>query len=167
MDRRAGAALLHALADQLAQVVHTHARGVDDEIRGIEDGLEQPPLDGDGFLERDVIGGHRVLAARLGESPQQLVIVGEQEHDLALNAAFLEFLDQRRNRLDFRGRVARIDPDSRAAVLRLVVAQGVRDEGLQQGRRDVVHAVEAGILEHVQCHALAGSRQPADENQPH
>ena len=47
-----GAAFLHALADELAQVVHAHARGVDDQVGGVEDGLEQPPLDGDGFLER-------------------------------------------------------------------------------------------------------------------
>jgi hypothetical protein len=84
-----GAAFLHSLTDELAQVVHAHARGVDHQVGGVEDGLQQPSLDGDGFLERHVVGGHRVLAARLGETPQQLVVVGEQEHDFALDAALL------------------------------------------------------------------------------
>ena len=118
-------------------------------------------------LSDDVVGADRVLAAGLGEAPQQLVVVGEQEHDLALDAALLELLDERRHGFDFRRRVARVDAHGGAAVLRLVVAQGVRDEGLQQGRRDVVDAVEPGVFEHVQCHALAGSRQPADEDEPH
>ena len=42
-DRQAaGAALLDALADELAQLVHAHARGVDDQVRGVDDRLEQP-----------------------------------------------------------------------------------------------------------------------------
>ena len=144
--------------------MHAHARGVDDQVGGIEDGFEQPALDGDGFLERHVIGADGVLAARFGETPQQLVVVGEQEDDLALDAALLELVDERRHGFDFRRGIARVDSHRGAAVLRVVVAQRVGDEGLQQGRGDVVHAVEPGVFEHVQSHALAGSRQPADEN---
>ena len=105
----AGAALFHALADELAQVVHAHARGVDDQVRGVEDGLEQAPLDGDGFLERDVVGADGMLAARFGETPQQFVVVGEQEDDFALDAALLELFDERRNGFDFRRGIARVD----------------------------------------------------------
>jgi hypothetical protein len=159
-----GAALLHALADELAQIVHAHLRGVDDQVGRVEDGFEQPPLDRHRFLQRDVIGADGVLAARFGEPPQQLVVIREQEHDFALNAALLELLDEHGNRFDLGRGIARIHSHGRARVLRVVVAQRVGDEGLQQGRRDVVHAVEPGVFEHVQCHALAGSRQPADEN---
>ena len=110
----AGAALFDALADELAQVVHAHARGVDDQVRGVEDGLEQPALDGDGFLERHVVGADGVLAPRFGEAPQQFVVVGEQEDDLALDAALLEFVDERRHGFDFRRGIARVDSHRRA-----------------------------------------------------
>ena len=46
-------------------------------------------------------------------------------------------------------------------------AHGVRDERLQQRRGNVVDAVEAEVLEHVQGHALAGTRQAADDEDAH
>jgi hypothetical protein len=82
--------------------------------------------------------------------PQQFIVIREQEDDFALDAALLELLDEMRDRLDFRRCVACIDAHGRTAVLRIVVEQGVRYERLQQGRRDVVDAIEAGIFEHVQ-----------------
>ena len=46
-------------------------------------------------------------------------------------------------------------------------ADGVGDEGLEQRRRDVVHAVKVDVLEQVQGHALAGAGQAADDDQTH
>jgi hypothetical protein len=61
--------------------VHAHARGIDDQVRIVEDGFQQPPLDGDGFLERDVVCADRMLAACFRETAQQFVVIGEQEDD--------------------------------------------------------------------------------------
>jgi hypothetical protein len=50
----------------------------------------------------------------------------------------------------------------------LVAGLGEEVDHLEQQRRgQVVHAIEAAVLEHVQRDALARARQPAHQNQLH
>ncbi len=57
------------------------------QIGGIDDRLEQLPLQRHRLAQVDVVPAHRVLAPRLGEAPQQLLVSRGQEDDLALDAA--------------------------------------------------------------------------------
>ena len=148
----------------LAQFVHAHARGVDDQVGGIEQRLQQPPLDGDGLAQALAAAAQRMHAARLGEAPQQLVVVGHQEDQLAVDAAAAQFVDQRPAPSAISASVLRASmPTAVRWYTRVGAAHGVRDEGLEQRRRDVVDAVEAQVLEQVQRHALARAGQAADE----
>src|SRR5258708_15212514 len=74
-----------------------HARGIDGEIGGVSDRLEQASFELDGLAQREVLAAHGVLAARLGEAPQQLLLAREQEQHLTLNAAALELIQEPRN----------------------------------------------------------------------
>ena len=62
---------------------------------------------------------------------------------------------------------ARIEADRGAGVDIPAAADGMRDQGLEQGGRNVVDAVEVDVLQQVQRHALARSRQAADDDQTH
>ncbi len=164
-DRQpAGGALPDALVDELAQRVHAHARGVDDQIGRIDDRLEQLALQRDGLAQTrrragsaDACGASRRSAAaaprrrRPGTSPRT-----------GCRCACSSSM-QLRHGGDLRRGVARIEADGGALVGRSGAAHRVRDEGLQQRRRDVVDAVEAQVLEHVQRHALAGAGQAAQD----
>ncbi len=159
MASRAFAALFEPLMDDVAQLVHAHARRVDHEIGGVHDGLEDLALLRHRLAQVEVVAAHRVLAAGLGEPPQQLVFAGDQEQHLALDAAAFQLVDEPRHRGDLRGGVARVETDGRAVVGALRRTHGVRDEGLQQRGRNVIDAVEAQVLQHVESHALTGTRQ--------
>ena len=167
IESAARRALLDALVDDLAQLVHAHARGVDDQVRGVDDGLEQLALHGDGLAQVEIVAAHRMLAAGLGEAAQQLLLARDQEQHFAVDAAALQLIDELRHGGDFRGGIARIEPDGGALVGGFGAAHGVRDERLQQRGGNVVDAVEAEVLEHVQGHALAGTRQAADDDDAH
>ncbi len=108
-----------------------------------------------------------MLAPRFRKAPQQLLLVGHEEDHLTVNAAAPELIDELGHGGDLRGRIACIEPDRGALVGRLGAADRVRDERLQQSRGNVVDAVKAEILEHVQGHALPGTGQSADDNDAH
>src|ERR1700752_3680343 len=108
-----------------------------------------------------------MLAARLREASQQLILRRYQEDHLALQPRALELIDQLRHARDLGGRIARIESDGSALVAQLGATHRVGDERLEERRRDVVDAVEAEILEHVQRHALAGTRQSAEDDDAH
>ena len=153
--------LAHAPIDQFAQLVYPHARGVDHQIGRIHQRLEQPALDGNGLVQVLSMATQRVLAARFREAAQQLLVARHQEYQLALDAAAFELVEQHRHGRDLIAGVARVDADRGTLIDRRAAADRVRDEWLEQRRRDVVDAVEVQILEHVQRHALAGSGQAA------
>jgi len=147
--------------------VHTHLRGVDDEIRRAGNRLEQLALGGDRVAQTDVAGDQGMLAAGLGIAIEQHLVRGVQVNHLAADAAAPQLADQRRNGLDFIGPVARVQTDRGSGIGVSHAADGVRDEGLEQRRRDIVDAIEIDVLEHVQRHALARARQPAHDDQSH
>ena len=91
------------------------------------------------------------------KAPQQFFVAGHQEQHFAVDATALEFIDQFWDRGDLGIGIARIETDGSALIDFLAAAHGVRDERLEQRRRNIVNAVIAQILKHVQCHALAGS----------
>ena len=72
-------------------------------------------------------------------------------------------LDQRRDGVDLVGPVAGVEAHRGARIDLIGAADGVRDEGLEQRRRNVVDAVKIDVLEQMQGHALAGAGQAADD----
>ena len=106
--------LADAAVDELAQRVHAHARGVDHQIGGVDHRLEQRALERDGIVQALALAAQRMLAARFGVTPQQLLVVRHQEQQLALNAAALELIDQRRHGGDVGVGIAGIDADGGA-----------------------------------------------------
>ena len=167
-DRQpSGAALLDALVNDVTQGMHAQARGVDQQVGDRGDRLEQCAFHGHRLAQADVAAAHGMLAARFREAPQQLVLGCDQEEHLALQAAAFELIDQLRHAGDLGRGIARVEPDGGALVGGLGPAHSVGDERLQQRRRDIVDAVEAEVLEHVQGHALAGPGQPAEDDDAH
>src|SRR5581483_3291392 len=110
---------------------------------------------------------HRVLAPGFGKTPEQLIIIGNEEDHFALNPTPAQLVDELRDGGDFRRRIASVQADGRALIGRLGAAHGVRNEWLQQRRRDVVDAIKAQVLEHVQSHALTGTGQTAEDEDTH
>ena len=167
-DRHAAfAAAADALADELAQLVHRGARGVDDQVGGVGDRLQQLALLAQRLRQAEPFAAQRMPPARLAIALEQRFLVGAQEQHLAVHAALLELRDQSRHRGDLGGAVAGIDADGGVAVGRLVRAHRVRDEHRQQPGRNVVDAVVVQVFEHVQRHALAGAGQTADDDEAH
>src|SRR5437899_11875660 len=82
--------LLDSLVDDVAQRMHGDARGVDQEVRDRGDGFEERALHAHRLAQPHVAAAHGVLAARLGEAPQQLILRRDQEDHLALQSAPLE-----------------------------------------------------------------------------
>ncbi len=147
--------------------MHPHLRRIYDEVRGVDDRLEELPLQGHGLTQIDVIATHRVFAAGLRKPAQQLLVVGDQKHYFALNATAAQLVDELRYRGDLSRCVARVEADSGALVGRFGAAHRVGNEGLQQGRRNIVDTIKAEVLEHVQSHALSGTRQAAENEDAH
>ena len=166
-DRRPRGALLDALVDDVAQRVHAHVRGVDHQVRGRCDRLEQLALERHRLAQVDVAARHRVLAAGLGEAPQQLLVVGDQEQRprtaCRCGAARRPAAERSRSRPGCCARRGRWRCGRRSSPGRAPCG----DEGLEQRRRDIVDAIEVDVLEHVQSHALAGAGQPADDDDAH
>ena len=104
---------------------------------------------------------------RLGEAPQESFLVRHQKQHLAVDAASLQLLDQRGNGCDLRRGVAGIKADRRALVGLLRAAHRIGNEGREERGGNIVDAVEAEILKHVQRHALSRARQAADDDDPH
>src|SRR6185369_6269155 len=63
--------------------------------------------------------------------------------------------------------IAGVETDGGAFIGSLGRTHGMRDEGLQQRRGNVVDAVEAEVLQHVEGHALSGTGQTADDEDAH
>ncbi len=152
---------------EVAQVMQPHVRGIDDPVRGVGDGCQQLPLELDGLGQPALFGTQGMLAARFGIAPQQLGIGRLQVHHFAMNAAALEFVEQRGDRGDFLRGIARVEADRGALVTGFITAHGVRHERLEQRGRHVVDAVEAQVLEHVQGNALARAGQATDDDDVH
>ena len=108
-----------------------------------------------------------MLAAGLRVAFQQHFVAGVQKQHLAADAAAAQLADERRNGLDLVGPVARIEPHGGPRIDLIRAADRVGDEGLEQRRRNVVHAVEIDVLEQVQGHALAGAGQAANDDEAH
>ena len=90
MRQPPGGALLDALVDDVAQRVHAHARGVDHADRRRRRWARAAARSMRHRLAQvDVAAAHRVLAARLGEAPQQLLVAATRNMHLALDAAAL------------------------------------------------------------------------------
>ena len=111
-----------------------------------------------------LIGCLRRVSAKRRSSSSSLA---DQKDHLALDAAAPQLIDELRNGRDLGGGVACVQPDRGALVHGFRAAHRVGDERLQQRRRDVVDAIEAEVLEHVQSHALAGTGQAAEDDDAH
>ena len=153
--------------NDVTQRVHAQARGVDQQVGDRGDRLEERAFHGHRFAQADVAAAHGMLAARFREAPQQLILGRDQEDHLALQAAALQLINQLRNAGHLGRGIAGVEPDGGALVGGLGPAHRVGDERLQQRRRDIVDAVEAEVLEHVQGYALAGPGQAAEDDDAH
>jgi len=138
-----------------------------DEVRGRNDGLEQPAFRGDGLAQTGVRRHQGVLAAGFRVALQQHLIGGVQVQYIAGNAAAPQLADQRRNGFDFIGPVAGVQPNGGTRIGVAHSAYRVGDEWLEQCRRNVVDAVKVQVLQHMEGNAFTGARQAADNDQPH
>ena len=87
-DRHAAfAAPADALTDQLAQLVHAGARGVDDQVGCVGDRLQQLAFLAQRVGQTEPLATQRMPAARFAVALQQRVLVGAQEQHFAVHAA--------------------------------------------------------------------------------
>ena len=81
-------------------------------------------------------------------------------------AAVAQLLHERRHLGEIAGPAARVQADADVLERRVFARHDLVDERLQQRDGNVIDAVEAEILEHVEGHALAGARDAADDHEP-
>src|SRR5690606_31202788 len=120
-------------------------------------------------LERDRVGqgqpqvGQRVPAAGVGVAPQQRFVACVEEHQLRLQP----HRAHRRQPFGELGQVAAVAhvDAHRELLLGALGVGGGAHELRQQFRRQVVHAVEAQVLEGVEGHALAAAGHAGDDQQ--
>jgi hypothetical protein len=128
--------------------------------------MQQPALLRDRIGKAHARAGQRVPPAGFGIAPQQDLVFRVQIEHLAAQALLFQVVEQFRDRSQIVGAVARIEAYREAPVDRLIGANGMRHQRLHQAGRDVVDAVPAEILEHVERDALARSGKPADDDEP-
>ena len=126
------------------------------------DAGEQQALALDRLGEREPAAGERVPATRLGESSDERLRARLQEKQPAIDPARAEL----REALGQRGErgAPRIHAHRHALVPRL--GEEVR-HAEEQRRRQVVHAIVAAVLEHVERDALPRTGKAADQDELH
>src|SRR3954469_4505597 len=116
----------------------------------------------DRLLQRDARASEGMAATRLREAPQQRCGGRLEVEHAAIDAAATQAADVLGQRAE-RG-AARIDADGDALVPRFgQVAQDL----VERAGGQVIDAVEAAVLQHVQRDALARARQAADQDELH
>jgi hypothetical protein len=149
-------------AEQIADPVLQHARlqlaGVD-AVAEQSDVGQQPALLLDRLLQGDARAGERMAAARFREAPQQRRGRRLEVEHAAVDAAAAQAADVLGQRSQ--GCAARVDADRDPIVSRL---GKVVEHLIERACRQIVDAVEAAVLEHVQRDTLARARQTADQD---
>src|SRR5262249_42853727 len=115
------------------------------------------------LLESARSGRERVAPARFGEAAYQRVVLGIEEKQAQIHSLGLQRGDVSGDPLE---RVPGAGVDAHRDPLVAGAAQQLR-RLLEQLAREVVDAVVAAVLERIEGDALAGARQPADEDQLH
>jgi hypothetical protein len=156
------AASTDALANELAQFVHAGPRRVDHEVGGSCDGLQQFSFLADRLCKTETFAAQRMAASSLAISFKQRIVVGAEEHHIAVQSRAAQFIDELGNRSDVARAIARVDADGGLLIGFLAGADCVGDKVGQQPGGDIVDAVVIQVLEHVQRDALTGAGQTAD-----
>jgi hypothetical protein len=108
-----------------------------------------------------------VLAPRFAESRHESFVVGLQKDELAADARLAKISYELGNLIDVVRPVARIETHTNVFKDAVTALQYVIDEQAQEARRDIVDAIKSHVLERVQCHALSGARESADDDEAH
>ena len=117
----------------------------------------------DGFFQRHVVAGQRMAPAGFGKALDQHIVARIEEDEAQRDALRLQLAQLRRQRRDARPAAHVHRHGDQFVLLRPQVADQVR----QQRRRQVVHAVIAGIFQHIECNGFAGTGKTADEYDLH
>ena len=154
----------HALAQLLGGKV-----GRVDVVVGMPlDSLQQRFFHIDRVGDRAVLEplGERMLAARFFEAHDQHVGFRVEKQQLDVGVRIFEVLDLLRHLLVV---LVAAHVDHHRDALHAIVARAAAEvvERRQQRRRDVVHAVVAYILQHMQGGGLAGARHAGDDHKFH
>ncbi|ERE10059.1 hypothetical protein O166_05695 [Pseudogulbenkiania ferrooxidans EGD-HP2] len=151
------------------QFAHPASEGVGGQFAGVDAGAQLQHLGQHllfqqyAFLHRDAGVGQRVAAAGFGEALDQRFRLGFQEQQAHIDALGLQGFHHLGQRAQ-RGAGAGVHADGDV----LVAEVGVhRHRFRQHGGRQIVHAVETGILQRAQRHRLAGTGQAANQYQAH
>ncbi|MCY1250678.1 hypothetical protein D9M72_643370 [compost metagenome] len=101
------------------------------------------------------------------EALEQRFVIGIEIQDVALDMLVPRFLEQFREALQLARQVARVDGHRDLRVQQFGVQQGALRQIRQQTGRQVVDAIEAVVLEHIERRALARAGKAADDDQAH
>ncbi len=148
--------------DHRAQRVGLEIAGVD-AVAEVEQGVQRLALAGDRLGERAVAVGHRVAAARFREALDQHLVARVEKDEAHRDAGGLELLQLLRQGRD-RGAAAHV---GRHGDTRMPGAAQVGEQFAEQRRRQVVDAVVAGVLQHVERDGFARTGKTADERKLH
>ena len=140
---------------------------IDDEVGKVRNAREQLPLRFDGLTQVGSFIGQRMAAPRFAEAFDQRRAERVEIDDLDVEIHTIERQQNLWEALQVRGRIARVDADSHTLTALPIVAQRRMDQRRQQADGEVVDAVEAGILEHVERGTFTGTRTAADDDQLH
>ena len=102
-------------------------------------------------------------AARFGEAFDQRIGLRIEEQQMHIQSSLLQQCDVLRQLLHAAA-AAHIDADRDARVARLLE---IVDQRGQQFGGQVVHAIETGIFQRLQCDAFAGAGEAADQEELH
>ena len=108
-----------------------------------------------------------MFSTRLAEALEQNVVAGLQEQHDAGYALVADRLQEVGEQIETRSGVARIDHHGDVLERAVRVAGQRLRQRRQQLHGKVVDAVVAEVLERMHCGALAGSGEPADDDELH
>jgi uncharacterized protein YaaQ len=161
-EREAGRFVdLHQFAHPLAQHRGGQVAGVD-AVTERDDGRQHFTLVADRLAQRGFVVAQRVAASGFRKAGNQCVVARVQEQRLQLGAV-AQHAHHRRQGAHALART-HVHRDRDAAGARFTQ---MTDQLRQQRCRQIVHAEEAGIFQHVERHALAGTGHAADQYKAH
>src|SRR5579871_1310157 len=156
---RARVGTLDEVAQRRAQLVGGEGARVEDAIGDLAQGEQRVALAADAVGDRAALGGG-VRAPGLAEAAHEHVVVGLEVEDLDDGARRAQ-LGEHAGEVEQEPPRAHVDAQRDAPDL-LARALPQLEEARHQRHRQIVDAVEAEVLEHVQRGALARARHPRD-----